>query len=94
MLGCFALMLGFRDEPPLPWQAALVHNADISWVSVNSSKPERPAPFTMVVHSTNAYADAHIDAPLASVERHLSAELFAVTGIDSQDTDFCDLHRC
>ncbi len=41
MQGCFALMLGFEEPPHLPWQAALVHNADISWVSVNSSKPDR-----------------------------------------------------
>ncbi len=91
--GCFSLMLGFNQPPELPWQAALVHNADISWVSVNSSKPDRPAPFTLVVHSTNAYADAQLDEPLESVQRHLCTELQDVTGIDAKHADFCQLHR-
>jgi predicted NAD/FAD-dependent oxidoreductase len=93
MQGCFALMLGFNQPLQLPWQAALVHNADISWVSVNSSKPDRPAPFTLVAHSTNAYADAHIDEPLESLQRHLCTVLEDVTGIDAKHADFCQLHR-
>lgn len=90
---CFSLMLGFNEPPQLPWQAALVHNADLSWVSVNSSKPDRPSPFTLVAHSTNAYADANIDEPLESVQQHLCAELQDVTGIDATHADFCQLHR-
>lgn len=93
MQGCFALMLGFNQPRQLPWQAALVHNADISWVSVNSSKPDRPAPFTLVAHSTNAYADAQMDEPLESLQQHLCAELRDVTGIDAKHADFCQLHR-
>lgn len=54
-------MLGFSAPLDLPWQAAVVRNADISWMSVNSSKPGRADAFTMLVHSTNAWADAHID---------------------------------
>ena len=61
MQGCFALMLAFEQPLELPWQAARVHQADISWVSVNSSKPGRAKEFCLVVHSTNAWADAHID---------------------------------
>ena len=90
---CFSMMLGFNQPPRLPWQAALVRNADLSWVSVNSSKPERPVPFTLVAHSTNAYADTHIDEPLESARRHLCTELQAVTGIDAKHADFCQLHR-
>ena len=93
MQGCFALMLGFNQPRQLPWQAALVHNSDINWVSVNSSKPDRPAPFTLVAHSTGAFADAHMDEPLDSLQQHLCAELQDVTGIDAKHADFCQLHR-
>ncbi len=93
MQGCFALMLGFNRPRQLPWQAALVHNSDISWVSVNSSKPDRPAPFTLVAHSTGAFADAHMDEPLESLQQHLCAVLQDVTGIDAKHADFCQLHR-
>ncbi len=71
MLGCFALMLGFAESLELPWDAAVVRNADISWMAVNSSKPQRGERFTMVVHSTNRWAHRHIDDDEETVLAHL-----------------------
>jgi predicted NAD/FAD-dependent oxidoreductase len=82
MLGCFALMLGFEEPLRLQWQAALVRNADISWMSVNSSKPARKSPFTLVVHSTNALAQAHMDDDIDVVLEHMLDEASKVTGED------------
>jgi predicted NAD/FAD-dependent oxidoreductase len=82
MLGCFALMLGFSKPFDLQWQAALVRNADISWISVNSSKPARGNPFTLVIHSTNAWADAHIEDDINVVLEHMLDETSLVTGKD------------
>jgi len=93
MRACYSLMLGFDHPLPLPWQAALVHRADISWISVNSSKPQRADRFTLVVHSTNAYADANLDADQLSVRDHLLAEVSAVTGFDCGQASFGPLHR-
>jgi len=95
MLGCCALMLGFPETatPPIEWQAALVREADISWVSVNSSKPGRPAAFSMVVHSTNSFAEARLHDDVADVQEHLLQELQLVTGIDTATADHCTLHR-
>ena len=93
MLGCFALMLGFDKPRHLPWQAALVRDADISWLSVNSSKPDRAANFTIVAHSTNAWAQAHIDDDIDSVQTHLVAEVSRVTGVDCNDATHCDVQR-
>ncbi|NND48342.1 MAG: NAD(P)-binding protein [Woeseiaceae bacterium] len=80
MRACFALMLGFDAPLPLPWQAALVRGADISWVSVNSSKPGRPEPFSLVVHSTNAFADANISGDLVEIAARLRTETGEVLG--------------
>lgn len=93
MHACFALMLGFSEAPELPWQAALVRDADISWISVDSSKPGRPAAHALVVHSTNAWADAHLDDDADEVRHHLARELRDITGIDSAAATFSDLHR-
>lgn len=93
MLACYALMLGFDDPLSLPWQAALVRGADISWVSVNSSKPGRPGQFTLVVHSTNAYAEANIDGDPKDVREHLLGETSSVVGIDCGSATVCRLHR-
>lgn len=93
MRACFALMLGFDERPTLPWQAALVRGADISWTSVNSSKPGRDQRFTLVVHSTNAYADANLQTDLGAVRRHLLGEASTVTGVDCGAATFCQLQR-
>lgn len=93
MLGCYALMLGFAHPLPLPWQAAVVRDSDLSWVSVNSSKPGRAAVFTLVAHSTNAWAEDHIEDDLANVQQHLVAELSRITGCDCSSADHCDLQR-
>lgn len=71
MKACFSLMLGFDQPLSLPFDSALVRNADISWISVNSSKPGRNASFTLLVNSTNAWANAHIDDDRDAVIAHL-----------------------
>lgn len=93
MMACYALMLGFEKPLPLPWQAALVRGADISWISVNSSKPQRTDRFTLVVHSTNSYADANLEAPLSTVENHLLREVSEIVGIDCNQATFSQLQR-
>ncbi len=93
MRGCFALMLGFTKPVELSWQAALVRGADISWVSVNSSKPGRGEAFTLLVHSTNAWADAHIDDDTDSIVEHMLREASLATGEDLEAASHCQLHR-
>ena len=93
MRACFALMLGFDKPLPLQWQAALVSGTDISWISVNSSKPQRADGFTLVGHSTNAYADNNLDTHLPTVQEHLLREVSAVIGIDCGEASFCQLQR-
>lgn len=93
MRACFALMLGFDAPLPLPWQAALVRGADISWVSVNSSKPGRPEPFTLVVHSTNAFADANINNNIDELVVKLLAETRDVLGENVDAATFFRLQR-
>lgn len=93
MLGCYALMLGFDAPRQLPWQAALVKGADLSWLSVNSSKPGRAAHFTLVAHSTNSWAQAHMEDDIDAVRKHLVSEVSRVTGIDCGDAAHCDVQR-
>lgn len=93
MLGCFALMLGFAEPIDLQWQAAFVRNADISWISVNSSKPGRTNPFTLVVHSTNAWADAHMEDDIDYVRGHMLDEASLVTGKDMRGWAHSQMHR-
>ncbi len=93
MHACFALLLGCNEPLDLPWQAALVRDADISWISVNSSKPGRPAATSLVVHSTNAWANAHIDDDIETVRQHLCEVVSTVAGIDAAGAAHCSVHR-
>ena len=61
MSACFTLMLGFEKNPNLGFDAAMIHNEIISWVSVNSSKPDRNSNnFSLVIQSTNNWADKNL----------------------------------
>lgn len=91
MLGCFSLMLGFSSPIELPFDAALVRDADISWISVNSSKPGRAGDFTMLVHSTNTWADAHINDDKHEVQAYLCEQTRMVTGIHVAQAKHADV---
>lgn len=93
MLPCFAMMLGFDSPPAIDWQAALVRQADISWLSVNSSKPDRDSGFSMVVHATNAWAAENLDTELETVKKHLLDEIQRVTGIAAHCASHIDVKR-
>ncbi|MBP7900883.1 MAG: FAD-dependent oxidoreductase [Gammaproteobacteria bacterium] len=80
MLPCFSLMLGFDEPLPLPFDAALVRGVDISWISVNSSKPGRAEPMTLLINSTNRWAGEHIDDDTETVIAHLCQETGQVIG--------------
>ena len=92
MVGCFSLMLGFKKALPLSWDAALIGDADISWASVNSSKPGRMKPFSMLIHSTNAWAEKHLSDDHQSVISHLNKETTRIISHDTSQADFIDLH--
>ena len=93
MLGCYSLMLGFRQELALDWQAAFVSGADISWISNDSSKPGRPDYYSLLVHSTNLWAEKNIDADDEWVTTRLCAELARVIDRDISVAEHVALHR-
>lgn len=94
MRGCFALMLGFEVEIETDFDAALVKEADISWISVNSSKPGRNRARTCwLIHSTNKWADAHMEDNLDDVTTHMQSEVERVTGVDTSRAAHVGIHR-
>ena len=93
MMGCFSLMIGFDDSIDLAWEAALVAGADISWISVNSSKPGRNGNFTLLVHSTNLWAEENINEEKDAVIEYLMNETSKIIGKKVYDANHIDLHR-
>ena len=74
MFGCFSLMFGFNQPLKLHFDAALVREANISWMSVNSSKPQRPQSYCLLIHSTNKWAEEHLDDDRKIVMAYMCGE--------------------
>ena len=89
---CFALMLGFEKDLPIEFEAAQITNSDLSWIAVNSLKPQRPGPFTLMVHSNPEFARTHIDNDRQPVMQHLIEETSRIIGHDVSSADYKTLH--
>ena len=92
MKGCFSLMLGFDNPLPLEFDAALVRGEDISWISVNSSKPGRSDNYCLLVHSTNQWADEHIDDDRDQVMEYLCQQTIEIIGHDVNVAEHKAIH--
>jgi renalase len=87
-------MIGFKTPWNKPWMAVKVHASPIEWIAVNSSKPGRNKAITSIVaHSSNAWAEEHIDDDMRQAEQFLRREFETVSGIDTRDADYFSCHR-
>ncbi len=93
MLGCFSLMLGFEKPLALQFEAALVKNSKISWIAVNSSKPERKSSFSLLVNSSNTYAQENIEKDLGLIKEELIEELSEIIKINCNQSAYSDIFR-
>lgn len=75
MLPCCALMLGFNRPVDPGFQAGLFKDADISWLSINHSKPQRKPRGSWTLLSTNAWANDHIDDKETDITQHMIGQL-------------------
>lgn len=92
--GCYTLMLGFAEPWDMPWIAAKIQGGPLEWVAVSSSKPGRnPAATSLVVHSSNAWAEAHIDDDMGEATATLLAEFAQRTGINPATAAYSTSHR-
>ena len=58
---CFSLMLALKPHFSLPFDAAVVKESPISWISNNSSRQENNSIDGLVIHSTNTWAEKNIE---------------------------------
>lgn len=92
MQPCFTLMLGFEENLPLDFEAAHVENSDLSWIAVNSHKPGRNSPFTLVIHSSEKYAQTHIDTDQKAVLKHLMDVASSLTNHNLHQAKYQAIH--
>jgi predicted NAD/FAD-dependent oxidoreductase len=92
--GCYALMIGFNTPWDKQWIAAKIRDNPLQWVAVNSSKPGRNRDVTsLVVHSRNDWAEAHMDDDMAAAQTFLVQQFESVTGIGCGGAEYLSTHR-
>ena len=93
MAGCFSLMLGFEAAPEMPWEAARIAGSPVGWIAVNSNKPRRVTGFSVLIQSSNDWAEAHLEDAPETVEATLLDTASGLAGVDLTQADHKALHR-
>lgn len=93
MLPCFTLMLGLKAMPNISWQAALIHESCLSWVSCNHSKPDRSIKPSLTCHARNSWAESNLEAPLKVVEHNMLEECLSILPLTREDIAISRFHR-
>ncbi len=93
MLGCYSLMLGFENRLNINWDVALVKNSEISWISNNSSKPERKSLNAIVALSSNEWADKNMESEIEEIKREMLKTIFPIIKYKDDELIKCEIHR-
>lgn len=93
MNGCFTLMAELPNGAQIPFAAAHVEDPVINWISLNSSKPGRPASPCLVVNSNAGWADLHIEMPLEEVKQQMIEAIRRYVNFGAQDAGSATVHR-
>lgn len=93
MLGCYALMLSFKKKLNVDWDAALVKNSNISWISFNSSKPSRNSSNAVVALASNKWADENMEADIEKLKAEMLKNLSQVLKFDDNNLLNCEIHK-
>ncbi|OOG23783.1 hypothetical protein B1C78_10260 [Thioalkalivibrio denitrificans] len=87
---CWAVMLGFEEALPVPFDAAYVNQSPLGWVARNNSKPGRASREAWVLHATPEWSAVHADLGDSEVLAHLLRALESALDLDAVDPLFAE----
>ena len=93
MMGCFALMLGLEKPLNLQFDIALVKNSLISWISSESSKPQRKNSASYTILARNDWAQDNMENDIDNVKNQLIAEFAKIIKQPIEGIIHQDIHR-
>ena len=93
MLGCFTLMLGFHKPLDLGFDAAKVKNSIIQWIAVNNSKAQRLENFSLVVNSSNQWAEKNIEIDTEIATKKMLTALNNIISINENNIAYKNMQR-
>ena len=88
----FSLMLGFKKELNIDFDAAKIINSDISWISIDSRKPFRNNYFALIAQSSAEYAAQNIRGDKTHVMEYLIQETSDVLSQDLKSAVHKNIH--
>lgn len=86
----YSIMLGFKDKLNIEFDAAHITNSDLSWIAVNSSKPDRGDIYTLILNSSYQYATENLDNEKAM--KHLFWEAQKILNLDLAIAEYKSIH--
>lgn len=93
MNGCYSVMIAMEQPFPWEWQAAIVKNSPISWMAINSNKPDRGVHNTLLVQTDNQWAEDRINADTTEIQSLIIKELSCLLSHDFSKTSYITTHR-
>ena len=88
---CWALTVVFEEAMDLPFDGAFVHDAPLSWVADNGSKPGRREGTCWVLHGSPTWSSRHRENSPNAVTEALLQAFFEATGAAPQTPRFTQL---
>ena len=93
MQPCFSLMIGVKNSLQLDWNAAIVKNSILSWISIDNTKPLRNLKYSIVALSTNKWARENIEKEVEDIKNSLLLELEKIIEQNIYEPMNIDIHR-
>ena len=94
MQGCWSMMVAFEQSLQQTFGGAFIQNSPLSWISNNSSKPDRTLkPECWVLHASPEWTEQHIDDSTDSVENDLLDAFRMAVNIDCLPRYSVHTHR-
>jgi predicted NAD/FAD-dependent oxidoreductase len=93
MAPCWAVMLGFDRELPLPFDGAFVGDGPLAWISRGRSKPGRSGGEAWVLHASPRWSHDHLEADREAVAEALWHAFRSALGGDVLKPAFAAAHR-
>lgn len=92
MDACFSLMLGFKTNLLLDFETADIANHNLKWISVNSHRQNRTDQYTLVVQSSQDYANINIDSDHKYVLDNLISQTSDLIGHNAGLANYKSIH--
>jgi len=79
---CWAVSVTLEESLNLPWVGAFVNCGALSWISCNSSKPQRETgQQSWVLHANAEWSKTHLEESQEFVQQELTKEFFRVAQV-------------